>query len=165
MKILTVFAVMATLGTATLAAETVQWTDLIDKSALSFDDPYRDLSIEELANVKTIALARKALAKNGLTEEKRAELESADNKARLQFLESGIDVDWLIDQRWVVAERRANAATAGNPTMDGQMVALVAMPYRPHRKLTEHTSHIWCRNAECVAICLHRMPTRWSAYV
>jgi len=48
-------------------------------------------------------------------------------------LESGIDADWLIAQRWVVAERREQAAAAGNPIVDGQVVALsgYAIPAPP----------------------------------
>ncbi len=47
--------------------------------------------------------------------------------------ERGIDADWLISQRWDVADRRKLAATAGNPKLDGADVSIAgfAIPAPP----------------------------------
>ena len=37
---------------------------------------------------------------------------------------TGVDPVWLIEQRWVVAERRERAGTAGNPDLDGKPATL-----------------------------------------
>ena len=133
MNHLLVFVFLATFGSTALASEPIDWADLIDQSAQTFDDPYRDLSYDDIGTLKTIVVAQKALEKETLTDEKRAELNTSRDDAKLRLLEGGIDADWLIAQRWVVAERREQAAAAGNPIVDGQVVALsgYAIPAPP----------------------------------
>ncbi|MEP2031038.1 MAG: DUF3299 domain-containing protein [Paracoccaceae bacterium] len=124
MKSLIVLAVLAALGSAASASEIVEWPDLIDQSAQVFDDPYRDLSYDDIESLKTIVLAREALVQGGQTEKQKTELEQKAHIAERQLLDGGVDVDWLIEQRWVVAERREKAATAANQNLDGQIVTL-----------------------------------------
>ncbi len=133
MKPLLVFAVLATLGSTALASETVEWPDLIEPSVQVFDDPYRDLSYPEIEALKTIASVRQALARGGLSDHQQSEFEEIARHANLRFLESGKNADWLIEQRWVVAERRQKAATTGNHEVDGQVVSLsgYAIPAPP----------------------------------
>jgi hypothetical protein len=135
MKTLILFAAMATLANAAFASEIIKWHDLIDVSAQTFDDPYRDLSYDDIQALKTTVSVQKSLENEGLTKEKQAELKAKGDNARLHLLERGIDSDWFIDQRWVVAERREKAATAGNPAVDGQVVALsgYAIPAPPDK--------------------------------
>lgn len=133
MKHLIVIVVLAALGSAAHSFETVEWSDLVDPSAQEFDDPYRDLSLSEIEALRTIALARQSLASGDLSEGQQTELEEKIQQANQQLLENDIDADWLIDQRWVVADLREKAATAGNPAVDGQVITLggFAIPAPP----------------------------------
>lgn len=133
MKPLILIAVLAALGNPAFASETVEWHDLVDSAAQTFDDPYRDLSYVEIEALKTIVSARQAFATGGLTDDQQTALNEKVHYADLQLSDSGTDADWLIDQRWVVADRREKAATTGNPRVDGQVVTLsgYAIPAPP----------------------------------
>jgi len=133
MKALLIFAGWATFGSIALASEPVDWPNLKDPSAQTFDDPYRDLSFDDIEAIKAIVCIQKALTNEGLTEEKQAAFKAEGDDAELQLMESGLDAEWLIDQRWAVAERRELAATAGNPAVDGKAVVLssYAIPAPP----------------------------------
>lgn len=133
MKSLIAIAVLAALGSAAIASETVEWSDLVAPLVREFDDPYRDLSFADIEALKAIALARQSLAAGGMSAMRQAEIKEEIHHANLQFLERGQDADWLIDQRWVVAELREKAATIGNPAVDGQIVILsgYAIPAPP----------------------------------
>lgn len=106
------------------AAGDFGWTDLIDMSAQDFEDPYRDLSYEQIDGLRTIFATRQKLAPDNLTAEERDRLEAELLRVQAMLAAAGIDADRLISQRWVVAEQRKRAATAGNPEVDGQTIQL-----------------------------------------
>jgi hypothetical protein len=107
------------------ASEINSWQNLIDQAAQTFDDPYRDLSYDQLEAVATVARLRARLELEGEDprDQSATEARLADTVEALAG--AGIDADWLIEQRWVVAERRRIAASAGNPEIDGAVVTLV----------------------------------------
>ncbi len=105
-------------------ASEVGWNDLIDTSAQNFEDPYRDLTSAQMDALRTILIARQSLASGGLTEADRHLVEQDLAQAEGVLSADGIDPDWLISQRWVVAERREWAAKAGNPDVDGASITL-----------------------------------------
>lgn len=109
------------------------WGQLVDASAQAFDDPYRDLTNEQLNDLISFVRLSERLDSSEVTEEARAGLEAQVVQQRDALKDMGIDVDWLISQRWVVAERREKAAAAGNPDVDGQTVILAgfAIPAPP----------------------------------
>ena len=118
------FAVLALSAQAPAAAKDLGWEDLIDVSAQNFEDPYLDLSYEQIDALRTIFLSRQSLASDALSAEDRGNVESKLSEAQTFLTDAGHDPDWLIAQRWTVAERRERAATAGNPAVDGQVTTL-----------------------------------------
>lgn len=125
MRFLSVLYLVAlTYVTPAFSTENVGWYTLIDQNAQVYEDPYLDLTYDQLDDLRTVALAKARIEEGGLSAEERAELISNRDEANSRLAQSGIDADWLIDQRWVVAERREKAATAVNPEMDGRNVVL-----------------------------------------
>jgi hypothetical protein len=119
-------AVVVILGVGHVVAEPgkIEWSDLVDDTAQSFDDPFRELSYDQLTTLRRYADTQKRLASATVTETERPGLESrlADAEASLEA--DGIDPNWLISQRWIVAERRQKAMTAANQALDGSEVVI-----------------------------------------
>ncbi|WP_164658525.1 DUF3299 domain-containing protein [Tropicibacter sp. Alg240-R139] len=113
------------LGAVTANAERriLDWPDLIDETAQHYEDPYRDLSAKQLNALVNVARLQSQLEGAPKADEREALAQSLSD-VKAAFADDGIDADWLIAQRWVVAERRKNAAWAGNPDVDGQTVTL-----------------------------------------
>lgn len=105
-------------------ASEVSWSDLPDSSAQTFEDPYRDLSRAQLDALLTVVRVRDQLDTPDLAGNQRAALQNSLTDAVGELEKAGIEPDWLISQRWVVAERRERAATAGNPDLDGSQATL-----------------------------------------
>lgn len=112
--------------TLAFAAETqpVAWAHLVDHSAQTFEDPYQDLSYDQLENLRKIIAETRKIENGELSAEANELSEARIFDAKEMLAEDGIDADWLIAQRWLVAERREKAATAANPELDGQIVTL-----------------------------------------
>lgn len=102
----------------------IDWADLIDQAAQEYEDPYRDLTYDQLDDLRTFVRLRARLESGELSDTARPNVEARVAEAEGNLTESGIDIDWLLEQRWVVAERRKAAATAGNPEVDGQVVSI-----------------------------------------
>jgi len=102
----------------------VDWSQLPDPSAQKFEDPYRDLAPEQMENLMALVRLSEALKVDGRTDGDRRQLETrmAELKGRLQAV--GVDDEWLLSQRWAVAERRMQAAVAVNGKLDGQLVEI-----------------------------------------
>ncbi|GAB5512159.1 MAG: hypothetical protein Rhims3KO_35600 [Hyphomicrobiales bacterium] len=117
----------------TATAEQVDWADLLDQAAQTYEDPYLDLAYDQLEDLRTYAVEDARLEDAGLSDEERAISTTTRDAARNRLTAADIDADWLIDQRWVVADRREKAATAINPQMDGETVTLMgfAIPAPP----------------------------------
>jgi hypothetical protein len=99
-------------------APQLEWSRLVDQSVQNYDDPYRELAPEQLISLVTVARLRDKAAKGEPFDEQQLSRETAS------LVAARIDVDDLIAQRWIVAERRERAATAGNKDVDGRRVAL-----------------------------------------
>lgn len=112
--------------TLAFAAETqpVAWADLVDQSALAFEDPYQDLSYNQLENLRKIIAETRKIENGKLSAEANELSKTRIFDAKEMLAEDGIDADWLIAQRWIVADRREKAATAGNSDLDGKIVSL-----------------------------------------
>ena len=109
---------------APAAAAILGWEELIDQSVQNYEDPYRALTFDQIDAVRAVAQAKAGLAGDDLSTEQRATLEKRLSDAQALLAADGLDADWLIAQRWVVAERRERAATSGNEAVDGQTVEL-----------------------------------------
>ncbi len=102
----------------------LDWTDLPDPSAQVFEDPYRDLSPEQFDDVLYVVRLRGRLQQDGGSEEERQKWQMLLTETEDALASDGIDVDWLLDQREVVMERRRKAGMNGNPQFDGQTITL-----------------------------------------
>ncbi|MEM1129653.1 MAG: DUF3299 domain-containing protein [Pseudomonadota bacterium] len=102
----------------------LNWDTLVDAEAQVFDDPYAALAPAQINDLVTIVRLRDRLASGEVNADARPRIEARLSDIEASFAAAGIDVDWLIDQRWVVAERRQVAALAGNPALDGQAVEI-----------------------------------------
>ncbi len=105
-------------------SDPVAWADLVDPSAQTFADPFRDLRSWQTEALRTIVQNRARLIDPTLSEAQVADSSAKIDAVLAELAEDGIDADWLIDQRWLVAERREKAAIAANPNLDGQSVTL-----------------------------------------
>lgn len=107
-----------------LAARPVTWADLKDPAASNFIDPFQALSIPDLRALGTVLRLRNKLGATGFSAEERAGLEAqlADEEAKLAA--AGIRTDWLLDQRDEIGKKRAQAAFAGNPALNGKPVTI-----------------------------------------
>ncbi|WP_298850365.1 DUF3299 domain-containing protein [uncultured Ruegeria sp.] len=103
---------------------TLDWPDLPDPSVQVFEDPYRDLSPEQFDDVLFIILLRGRLHQDGGSMEDRQKWQELLTETEDALAADGIDVDWQLDQREVVTERRRKAGTNGNPQFDGQTITL-----------------------------------------
>jgi hypothetical protein len=110
-----------------IAGETmhVGWAQLADPSAQEFEDPYRDLAPEQMSDLMSLVRLREQLAADSIpVEERSKQLEARTTELEAALQAGGIDVEWLLSQRWVVADRRRHAAVATNAALDGQSVEI-----------------------------------------
>lgn len=107
-----------------LAAPDIAWSDLPDASVQRFEDPYRDLDYDQLLMLRGISQAQGRLADPDLAPDARRSAERDLAALLAKWQPSGSDPDWLISQRWVVAERRQRAGTAGNKDLHGTNASL-----------------------------------------
>ena len=98
----------------------LDWVDLPDPSVQVFEDPYRDLSPEQFDDVLFVVRLRGRLHQDIGNAAERQTWQALLIETEDALAADGIDIDWLLDQREVVTERRKKAATAGNPQLDGQ---------------------------------------------
>lgn len=106
------------------ASEIVSWQNLIDSSVQDYDDPYRELSSQQLSDLGQLLRLRDRMKQDDVISNVRPELEQQLAKLEKDLTEAGIDIDWLLGQHWAVAERRLIAASAGNPKLNGKQIIL-----------------------------------------
>lgn len=130
----TVSVLLLVCGTA-LASPSVplDWSDLPDPSVQTFDDPFRDLSPEQFDDVVFVVRLRNRLQRDVGSPEERRKWQDLLIATEDALAQDRIDVDWLLDQRLAVIERRERAGQAGNPAHDGQTITLsgFAIPAPP----------------------------------
>ena len=103
----------------------VGFAELGDPAAREFVDPYREMPAERLEDLKTVVrLDDRLVAGKDLAPETRQRLEALRDAARQALVANGYDIEALVAQRWVVAERRQRARVATNPAMEGAEVTL-----------------------------------------
>ncbi len=113
--------VVASMLAATQASaepEAIGFSDLVDPSALVFDDPYRDMGSHLLSELKLLLQLDQKLSQNDLAEDERARLNARRSAAKETLEANGQEVDALLAQRWNVARKRQIARVATNPAMD-----------------------------------------------
>jgi hypothetical protein len=119
-------AMLVIAATPVLSGETlpVDWSDLPDTAAQEFEDPYRDLPPEQMTDLMSLVRIREQLAAETLTAESRVQLEARMTVLEADLEAAQIDVEWVLAQRWAVADRRRQAAVAVNDALNGQTVEI-----------------------------------------
>ena len=102
----------------------IEWSQLPDPAAQEFEDPYRDLAPQQMNDVMSLIRLREELGTDATPIEERKQLEARTAQLETALQAGGIDVEWLLSQRWVVADRRRHAAVATNAAFDGQSVEI-----------------------------------------
>lgn len=115
---------IASTGAIAEAFVPADWKQLLDASAQQFDDPYRDLAPRQMSDLMSLVRLRNALGGEALGIEEREQLEVRAVELERALRAAGIDVEWLLSQRWAVANRRRQAAVAVNRSLDGQSVEI-----------------------------------------
>ena len=106
------------------SATSVDWSMLPDPGAQVFDDPYRDLSRDQMASLMQLVRYRHELAsEQGGAGERELLLEKI-KREEAYFTGQGLDPNWILSQRELVASRRERAALATNQGIEGATVEL-----------------------------------------
>ena len=101
----------------------VDWSMLADPDARQFEDPYRDLSQSQFESLMDLARLQNALG-GELAEGERAVMSERALELSQNLQAQGLDPEWILAQRELVAERRKRAALSTNPKFDGESVEL-----------------------------------------
>lgn len=102
----------------------LDWSKLENTAAQAFEDPFKTLSVTQLSDLATIVRLRQRLTREDLPREDRLRASARLGLKQASLEEAGLDIDWLLSQRWVVADKRKQAAWRVNETLDGQTVSL-----------------------------------------
>ena len=100
------------------------WSQLIDQSARSFKDPFKALTVSQLSDVATVVRLRQRLNREDLVEDEKAQVLARLELKETSLAKADIDYDWLISQRWIVADKRKKAAWSVNGQLDGQTISI-----------------------------------------
>jgi uncharacterized protein len=107
MRLLIPFVAAVLAATQALAEpEAIEFSDLADPLAVVFDDPYKDMGVEMLNELKLLVQLDQKLSSSDLDEAARPRLEARRIAAREKLEANGQDVDALLAQRWDVAKKR-----------------------------------------------------------
>lgn len=131
----------------------ISWEDLIPKDKVEFDDPYAELSEDQLYDLGIIARVRYLLEKDLTTPDGADAKEGQRLEAKLEA--EGIDVDWILSQRERVAMERRKAAERVDAGVDGTRVRIPGymLPLeREESKVTRFLLVPW------VGACIHTPP-------
>ena len=101
----------------------VDWPQLANPAAQQFEDPYRDLTPSQFQSLMSLARLQVALGAAN-PEVDQAELESRASQLSGELQEQGLDPQWILSQREVVAERRQQAAVSTNAALEDQPVEM-----------------------------------------
>lgn len=102
----------------------VNWDELIDQDARSFEDPFEALTVSQLNDVAAIVRLRQRLTRADLQGEEKQQVLARLELKETSLEEAQIDFDWPISQRWIVADKRKKAAWSINEHLDGKTVSI-----------------------------------------
>lgn len=100
------------------------WSQLIDQNARSFKDPFKALTVSQLSDVATVVRLRQRLSREDLVEDEKTQVLARLELKETSLAKAEIDFDWLISQRWIVADKRKKAAWSVNGQLDGQTISI-----------------------------------------
>lgn len=100
----------------------ISWDDLLPKEAAGFDDPFEELSEEQLVDLGMVARIRYLLEAEKIS----ADGPDAAEEKRLvaKLGEEGVDIDYLLSQRERVAQARRERDERVDAGISGQLVKI-----------------------------------------
>ncbi len=140
-------------GQLRAAPEELSWDNLLPKEKADFDDPFKELSGEQLQDLSMVARIRLLLKSEKIKPDGADAMESKQIAAKLEA--QGVKVDWLISQRDRVAKERRAAAERVDEGVDGKEVRIPGymLPLKSEsKKVTEFLLVPW------VGACIHTPP-------
>ena len=102
----------------------VDWSQLPDPSVQQYEDPYRDLAPQQMSDLMALVRLREQLEHEGPDAGERMQQEARTAELEAALRAADIDVEWLLSQRWAVADRRRLAAVTANGELDNQSVEI-----------------------------------------
>jgi len=135
------------------ATKELTWADLLPKDEASFDDPFAELSQEQLLDLGMIARIRYLLEGEKIKPDGPDAEEEKKLVAKLEA--DGVDVDWILAQRERVAAERQKAAERVDGGIDGTRIRIPGymLPLkRDGEKVVEFLLVPW------VGACIHTPP-------
>ncbi len=132
----------------------IAWEDLIPQAPTEFDDPFADLSGEQLMQLAQVARIRRLLENDQIP----ADGPSAEDEKRsvAELSRQGIDVDWLLSQRERVARERMQRAEQVDEGLSGNRVRIpgytLPLAFDKDRRITDFLLVPW------VGACIHTPP-------
>ncbi len=102
--------------------DSILWSDLLPKQQAEFEDPFADLSEEQLLDLGMVARIRFLKDTDKI---KQDGPDAAEEKRLVEKLTAdGVDVDWILTQRERVAKARQEAAEQVDEGVDGEAVRI-----------------------------------------
>lgn len=118
------FAMVTVCVRAGESGASVDWSMLPDPEAQVFEDPYRGLSHDQMASLMQLVRYRQQLAIEQEGHGGHELLLEKTKKEEAYLSEQGLDPNWILSQREIVASRRERAALATNQGLEGATVEL-----------------------------------------
>lgn len=131
----------------------ITWEDLLPTDQLEFDDPFEDLTKDQLRDLGMVARFRNLLAREAIDPDGESARNTAERIAGLKA--QGIDVDWILSQRERVIEQRKKRAEEVDAGWEGKKIRIpgYVLPLREDKnRITEFLLVPW------VGACIHTPP-------
>ena len=106
------------------SATPLDWSMLVDEEAQYYEDPYRELSHQQMLDLMKLVRAKQSLQSDDIAPDAYKKVQAEIAVILGEFESEGLDADWILSQREVVAERRKRAALATAGELDGMEVEL-----------------------------------------
>ncbi len=108
------------LGASVAWADAMQigWDDLVPPAEV-YENPFEDLTSEQIGDLRTILRSRVAEG-DQLTEEMKGKAGAATER----LIDQGLDIEWLFKQREIVMEKRLTADVSTRPELVGKDIRL-----------------------------------------
>ena len=132
----------------------IAWEDLMPQKPIEIDDPFAELSAEQLTDVAQVARIRRLLEEELIP----ADGQSAKDEKRYtaELSSQGIDVDWLLSQRERVTRERMQRSEQVDEELSGSRIRIpgyiLALASDSDRRITEFLLVPW------VGACIHSPP-------
>lgn len=106
------------------APREIKFDQLPDPTAMAFNDPFREMGLSDLGDLRTVVRLEARLRSEPFEAETRDRLAAQVREARKSLEDKGYDIDALLASRWEVAANRKRARVSTNSDYEGAEVAL-----------------------------------------